>query len=59
MNQQLNKLTEGYLTDPRNPPNESLQERGVLALERIANLLESVIGKTKEIDSRGFIQVKT
>ena len=32
-----------YHSDPRNPPNEYLQYREVLALERLRDLLESLI----------------
>ncbi len=32
-----------YHSDPRNPPNEYLQERTALALERLGDLLESLI----------------
>ena len=34
---------ETCYSDPRNPPNEFLQERTVLALERLGDLLESLI----------------
>jgi hypothetical protein len=34
---------DDYHSDPRNPPNQYLQERTVLALERLGDLLESLI----------------
>ncbi len=36
-------LSDEYHSDPRNPPNEYLQERTALALERLGDLLESLI----------------